>query len=79
MKCLFCGGELGTTLQHSYDTSKFCINQPGNLWVTNDIYCRKRDDVTIKSVPGIKKIICLDNDLDICLSLMKIMRSSILI
>ena len=75
MKCLFCGEEKVSVveiLKYGHPGS-FCFNVIGSCWFTAEIHCCKRN-VTIKSVPSGFRI-----DLDICLSLMKVMRSSILI
>jgi len=75
MKCLFCGGKLGTEWLQSLDPSRFCINRLGSLWTTYQVRCCKRN-ITIKDIPS---DFFSKTNLDICSHLIKIVRSSILI
>jgi len=69
MKCLFCGEEVEMPFLKSYgnpETSGFCYNYPGSLWVIDDVYCHKRN-IRISHVGP-------ENDLltDICAFLIKL-------
>jgi len=73
MRCLFCGEEETPAVQifRLGNPSRFCFNTIGSCWFTSEINCCRRN-INIKSVPSGFRF-----NLDICLSLMKVMRSSI--
>lgn len=75
MRCTFCGEEQLPVVKiyKSGHPGAFCFNEIGSCWFTAEIHCSKRN-ITIESVPSGFRV-----NLDICLSLMKLMKSSILI